>query len=241
MSAAWMIGSLASALGIGVGGGLAWILNKIQRGYGYIYSLCAGLIMGLLFLEMMPDSIKLGGWVVFVLGIGTGLLLFMYVHQLLGSINTINNSNKRNMFIRSGLLLTISIMIHNFPVGIAFGSTIGTEMGNSMLITLVLHNIPEGIIIFTPLFLAGFGLVTWILFTTITATPIAVGAWLGQYVKISSPQVLAFMINIAIYIIFMVAIKEILWEALKRISPTRCFTIGGFGFAIIFVYLALLH
>ena len=42
--------ALASALG-GVGGGLAWIMEGFQSGHGFIYSLCAGLIIGLLFLK----------------------------------------------------------------------------------------------------------------------------------------------------------------------------------------------
>ncbi|MEM5613722.1 hypothetical protein AAHB43_03255 [Staphylococcus pseudintermedius] len=56
--------ALASALGIGVGGGLAWIMEGFQSGHGFIYSLCAGLIIGLLFFEMIPESIELGGWVI---------------------------------------------------------------------------------------------------------------------------------------------------------------------------------
>ena len=50
--------ALASALVIGVGGGLAWIMEGFQSGHGFIYSLCAGLIIGLLFFEMIPESMN---------------------------------------------------------------------------------------------------------------------------------------------------------------------------------------
>ena len=52
MSAGMDDRALASALGIGVGGGLAWIMEGFQSGHGFIYS-CAGLIIGLLFFEMI--------------------------------------------------------------------------------------------------------------------------------------------------------------------------------------------
>lgn len=241
MGAAWMIGAFASAIGIGVGGGLAWIMKDVQRGFNFIYSLCAGLIMGLLFLEMIPESIELGGWIVLGFGLGAGLLLFMYIHRLMDKITIITNSHQKDIFVRSGVLLTISIAIHNFPVGIALGPTIGTDIGSLMLTTLVLHNIPEGIIIFTPLFLAGFGFFTWLLFTTFIAIPIAAGSLLGQFFQIGMPSLLAFMINLAIAVIFMVALKETFSEAVKNSSTLYCSVIGIFGFGIIYLYLTFLN
>lgn len=240
MSAAWLIGAFASALGIGVGGGLAWIMKGFQRGFVFIYSLCGGLIMGLLFLEMIPESIELGGWAVLAFGVVTGLLLFIYIHRFMDKITIITDSHQKDIFVRSGVLLTISIAIHNFPVGIALGPTIGTEIGSLMLTTLVLHNIPEGIIIFTPLFLAGFGFFTWILFTTVIAIPIAIGSLLGQVFDIGTPFLLAFVINLAISVIFMVTVKEIFREAVKKSSALYCSINGMLGFGIIYLYLTFL-
>lgn len=237
MSAAWIIGAFASALGIGIGGGLAWIMKGFQRGFGFMYSLCAGLIIGLLFLEMIPESIELGGWGILAIGLALGLLLFQYIHQLMDKVTIITDSHQKDFFVRSGVLLAISIAIHNFPVGIALGPTIGTDIGSLMLTTLVLHNIPEGIIIFTPLFLAGFGILTWVLFTTFLAIPIAVGALLGQLFEIGVPSLIALLTNLAIAIILMVTIKEIFGEAVKKSSVTYCTVIGIIGFGIIYLYL----
>ncbi|WP_235000444.1 ZIP family metal transporter [Virgibacillus dakarensis] len=241
MSAAWMVGAFASAIGIGVGGGLAWIMKRFQRGYNFIYSVCAGLIIGLLFLEMIPESIALGGWVVLAFGFAVGLLLFMYIHRTMDQITIITDSHQKDIFIRSGVLLALSIAVHNFPVGIALGPTIGTDIGSIMLTTLVLHNIPEGIIIFTPLFLAGFGFLTWIFLTTLITIPIAAGSLLGQFFEIGMPFLLAFMINVAIAVIFMVAIKEIFGEAVKNASGVHCSINGLLGFGIIYLYLTFLN
>ncbi|MFD1848945.1 ZIP family metal transporter [Oceanobacillus bengalensis] len=175
MDTAWIISAFASALGISVGGGLAWLMKGFQRGFGFIYSLCAGLIIGLLFLEMIPESIQLDGWIILAIGIALGLLLFQYIHQLMNKITIITNSHQIDIFVRFGVLLAFITAFYNFPVGIALGPTLGTEIGGLMLPTLVLHNIPEGIIVFTPLFLAGFGILTCVFITAIITLPIALG------------------------------------------------------------------
>ena len=106
--------ALASALVIGVGGGLAWIMEGFQSGHGFIYSLCAGIFI---IFEMIPESIELGGWVILLGGIAIGLVLFQSIHLLMDKITIITNSHQKDIFVRSGVLLIISIAIHNFPVG----------------------------------------------------------------------------------------------------------------------------
>ncbi|MFD2629078.1 ZIP family metal transporter [Oceanobacillus kapialis] len=238
MGIAWIISAFASALGISIGGGLAWAMKGFQRGFGYIYSLCAGLIVGLLFLEMIPESIELGGWVILAIGIAIGLFLFQYIHHLIGKITIITDSHQKDIFVRSGLLLTLSIAFHNLPVGIALGSTIGTDFSDFMLSTLIIHNIPEGIIVFTPLFLAGFGIFTWVIVTVLISIPIALGAMLGQFIDTSITS-LAFIINLAISIIFMVAVKEIFKEAVKNLNLFSSTIMGIVGFIIIYLYMNL--
>jgi zinc transporter, ZIP family len=237
MAASWIISSLASAFGISIGGGLAWIMKGFQRGFAFIYSLCAGLIIGLIFLEMIPESIQSGGWGILIIGVSMGLLLFRYIHHLMDKITIITDSHQKDIFIRSGVLLALSIAFHNFPVGIALGPTIGTDFGSLMLTTLIFHNIPEGIIVFTPLFLAGFGILTYVSITTIITFPIAMGTFLGQLFNLDFPALLAFWINLSIAIIFMVAVKEILKEAVRNSSLVYSMIIGILGFGIIYFFI----
>lgn len=237
MAMSWIISAVASALGISVGGGIAWIMKGLQTGFSFIYSLCAGLIVGLLFLEMIPENIELGGFVNLAIGSSIGIILFKYIHQLMDKITIITASHQKDIFVRSGVLLTLSIAIHNFPVGIALGPTLGTDMGELLLTTLVLHNIPEGMIVFTPLFLAGFGILTYLFITAIITFPIALGTLLGQLFNIELPSLLAFMINLSIAIIFMVAIKEIFGEAVRNSNLLYSFVFGLLGFGIIYLYL----
>lgn len=237
MTTTWIISIFASSFGIGIGGGIAWIMNGFQRAYGFIYAFCAGLIIGLLALEMIPESIELGGLVILIVGFSIGVILFQYIHRLMGKITIITASHQKDIFVRTGVLLTLSIAIHNFPVGIALGQTLGTEMGNLILTTLVLHNIPEGIIVFTPLFLAGFGILTFVFITVFITFPIALGTLLGQLFNSEFSSLLAFIINLSIAIIFMVATKDIFAEAVRNSSLLYSFVIGIFGLGVIYLYI----
>ncbi|RKQ18290.1 hypothetical protein D8M05_02495 [Oceanobacillus bengalensis] len=64
---------------------------------------------------------------------------------------------------------------------------------------------------------------------------------LGLLFNLGMPSLLAFMINLSIAIIFMVAIKEIFGEAVRNSTLLYSSIIGLFGFGIIYFYLDFLR
>ncbi|CAK6471648.1 Zinc transporter ZupT [Peribacillus frigoritolerans] len=239
MGTAWIMGFFASAIGTGFGGGFAWMLKGFHKKISTVYALCAGMLMGLLFLEMFPESIDMGGWIPLLFGIIVGWTLFQSFHLLMHKITIVTGNPQKDVFVQTGLLLSLSIAVHNFPIGVAIGAADGSLISKEMMMTLAFHNIPEGIIIFTPLFLAGLRLVTWILCTLSIATPVAIGALIGEFVGRGNQWLLAFMINIALAIILMVTVKEIFKESVKHSSVVYSSLIGTIGFLVIYFYLSL--
>ncbi len=234
MGPAWVMGAIASGVGLGIGGIFAWMMKGVQQ--SFIYSLCTGLIMGLLFFEMIPESLQLGGWIILLVGVMTGTALFRLIHRLMDNVTIITRSPQKDIFVRTGILLTLSISVHNIPTGIVLGAMEDTDMGNVILLTLFLHNIPEGIIIFTPLFLAGFGMGTWMVCTVIVSFPIAMGSLFGHFIGMDFPYLLAFVVNITISVIFMVAIQEIFKESVKQSSMLYSLIVGIVGLAVIYLF-----
>ncbi|WP_339215088.1 ZIP family metal transporter [Ornithinibacillus sp. FSL M8-0202] len=241
MAFIWLSGVIASALGISAGGGLAWFMKRIHGSVSFLYSLCGGLIIGLLFIEMIPKSIQLGGWVIFALGTATGVILYLCIHRVINMITLVTNTQRKVLLLRTGVLLTISIAMHNFPVGLALGAAIGTEIGKPMLLTILLHNIPEGVIIFTPLFLAGYGFFTWLVITAVLTVPVAIGSLLGLFITAEVPFLFAFMINLAISMIFIVAVKEMVWEAMKKSSIWYGLLVSLFGITLVYMYFTFIN
>jgi ZIP family zinc transporter len=133
----------------------------------------------------------------------------------------------------TGVMLMFSISLHNLPIGIALGSNQDATLNFSILQTILLHNIPEGIIVFSPLFMAGLGGWTLILFSLIVALPVGVGAYFASIVGIENPVFWSLFISLSIGMIYMVTIKEIITDSIKESSSTRVFILALLGFSVI--------
>jgi len=236
MTSVWLIGFLATALGIGFGGGVAWSLKGFQKSIATIYAFCGGLIVGLIYFEIGPESIQLGDWVIVSLGFLAGVLLFELLHKTFHRNLVMTGNREKDLLLHTALLLTIGIGLHNLPVGVILGATNDTSIGMSILPALILHNIPEGIIMFTPLFLVGLGFFGLVIVSVLVALPVAVGASIGSVFGIENPLLLAFFISLTIGTMLMITIREIFAESIKLSSFSYCFFISLIGYALIGIY-----
>ena len=69
----------------------------------------------------------------------------------------VNKISSESSLYKIGILSMISLMLHNFPEGIAvfMSSFVNIKIGFKLFIAIVLHNIPEGISISVPLYYSG--------------------------------------------------------------------------------------
>jgi len=76
--------------------------------------------------------------------------------KLIEAMGQCHGDKKKVRLLRTGLLSTIAITVHNFPEGIAtFASTIQSpSLGVVIAIAVAIHNIPEGITVSVPIFCA---------------------------------------------------------------------------------------
>lgn len=239
MSLVWVVGYLSTSLGFSIGGIIAWLLRGVQRRIDTIYSICAGLILGLLSFELSPEAIDLGSWITFIAGFMAGVILFKVIHRA-SNILLPKKVQDNHLSLRTGILLMLSITFHNLPIGIVLGANQSSALNQSLLQTLLLHNIPEGIIVFTPLFMAGLGIWTWFLISLIVASPVGIGAYFGSSFGIGNPMMWSFSVSLAVGTIYMVTVKEILMESIKDSSSSRVFLLALFGFAGIGWYFLLI-
>ncbi len=92
-------------------------------------------------------------------GIYYGILLIILTF-ILGYLTIYLISNKINSessLYKIGILSMISLMLHNFPEGIAvfMSSYVNIRVGYKLFLAIILHNIPEGISIAVPLYYSG--------------------------------------------------------------------------------------
>ncbi|WP_170061489.1 ZIP family metal transporter [Rummeliibacillus pycnus] len=231
------VGFLATAIGFGFGGVLAIFFKKLQGKVSTINALCTGLIIGLVCLEIAPESIDLGGKIIFTVGVFVGILSFFKIHEFSHKFTISTENLQKDRLIQTGFLLAISITIHNFPLGIAFGASQNIGISKPILQALILHNIPEGIAMFIPLFLAGLRFKMFLLITSIVSLPVALGSIVGSLIGMKYPILWAFIISFALGIIVIVTIKEIFIEAVKQSSFGHALLFVGLGIFIIWGYM----
>ena len=123
--------------------------NKIDT----ICAICTGAIFSLISIEIIPEALEIGGWFVTITGLSLGIVSFELLHNRFHNHQRWEDPSRKKVYIRTGLLLMISVAIHNLPMGIALGVNQDDQLTLTLLQTLFLHSIPEGIILFTPLFL----------------------------------------------------------------------------------------
>ena len=132
--------------------------------------------------DLLPDSsMKL----INNYGVGYGLVLIILTF-LLGylSIEKINNrikTNNNSSLYKIGVLSMISLMLHNFPEGIAvfMGAYTDIHLGIELCLAIMLHNIPEGIAISIPLYYSGVGRRKTCFYTLLSGLSEPIGALLA--------------------------------------------------------------
>jgi len=231
----WFIGFLSTFAGIGVGGVIASFINGFKKSIGTIYAVCTGLILGLISFEIVPEAIQLGNLLVFFLGFFAGVILFELIHLGFHKNSKVSTSRKHNLKI--GLFLALIISIHNFPIGVVLGTSEHSQFSLALLQALILHNIPEGMILFTPLFIAGIRYYLLFLLSIIVAVPVGLGALLGEMVGQQNNLIWAFLISLTAGTIYMVTIKEILIESIRQSSNIYSLLVALVAFCLMGAYL----
>jgi ZIP family zinc transporter len=233
-----MAGFLSCAMGMTIGGVFAWGLKRVvPYGMSFVFSLCTGMIFGLLFLDIIPESMEMSGWAITCVGMLLGGFLFHRFHKLTHNIIIITDNARKDMLLHTGIILVLSMALHNFPSGFAFGSNAHSAIANSFLIAMFLHNIPEGIVVFTPFLFAGFGVVTMIALSLLLALPVGIGAITGDLINIELSSVLGGIASFAAGMIGMVTVKEIMLPAFRNANTLYSMLLCIVGVILIYFYL----
>lgn len=159
----------AAGLSTGIGGLIALLAKHTNTKF-----LCAalgfsaGVMIYVSFMEMMPQaSLELTsvfgekeGTLYMILAFFGGIALISFIDFLIPEsvnpheIQGVEDMNKKTPLKRTGMMVALSIAIHNFPEGIAtFTSALGAlDVAIPITVAIAIHNIPEGIAVAVPIY-----------------------------------------------------------------------------------------
>ena len=232
------MGTLFTSIGFGIGGIIAFGMKGLKKNTDTVFCICAGLILGLLSFEVVPEAIELGNWLTFLLGFLAGVLLFNILHGYSRFHMLRVKSGEKRIALSTGVMLLIGISIHNIPIGISLGAAQEFELSSALLHTMLLHNIPEGLIVFT--LWPDLKKRTVPIIALIISLPVGAGAYVGSKLGMGDPYLWSMFLSLSIGMIYTVTIKEILIGSIQEFRSTHVFLLTLLGFCCIGLYFAIL-
>ena len=174
----------------------------------------AGVMLGISFLELIPESIRISSVGICVAGIVMGALIMYGVDRIIPHIHPELCTQEQGCNLqRTSTYLILGIFLHNFPEGmaIAIGAVTGTKVSLIIALAIAIHNIPEGICTSAPYYHATGNRLKAFLVSSSTAVPLLIGYLLARYIFDSiTPGVLGFIIGATAGLMIYITLDEII-------------------------------
>ena len=208
-----IMGLLAGA-STGIGGVIGVLFKPNEKNLILGLSFSSGIMLGVTFLMLIPESFKAGFLPSFI-GFTLGSLVFFSLDFILPHKH-IGESKKT--LLRIGTLIALGIAIHDIPEGFAIGSGYGISesFGIAIAIAVVLHNLPEGMAIAIPFHYSGMGRPKTILIAFAAGISTLVGALASFFIVNSfSVEFVYSSLAFAAGAMFYITVNELIPEAQK--------------------------
>ena len=205
-----LIGLFFGTFGTTIGGIIGVkFKNPSKKFLSFILSFASGLMLAIVCFDLLPEAFNLTNLPTVFLGILLGIIMMIICDLLVDK--KFNNSNKfkqnKNDLLKTGIIVSIGLALHNFPEGLAIGSGFGAsiELGLSLAIAICLHDIPEGISMAVPMKNGGIKKGKVIFYVVLSGITTGIGAFFGAIIGEISQSViamcLAFAAGAMIYIV----------------------------------------
>ncbi len=163
--------SLLAGLATSVGGIIAVWRKPDQKLLAFLLGTAIGVMATLSIVELYIKNVLENGFLGITLATGCGAMVYVVVEPLLPkaevleqkvisdelengvSPNGVEQMSKARLM-RLGLLMAITMTLHNLPEGFAVAFSSYTSVGPVMAAAIGVHNVPEGIIVAAPVFAA---------------------------------------------------------------------------------------
>ena len=197
-----LLGLFFGTFGTILGGILGVVLKKKSNKFlSFILALASGLMMAVICFDLIPESLEISNIFEAILGILLGIIAMIFCDLLVDKkfSSKMHTNNKESKLLRTGMIVSIGLAIHNFPEGLAIGSGFESslKLGLSLAIAICFHDIPEGISMAIPMKNGGMKPSKVIFYVILSGVTTGIGAFFGAIIGSISEQVISICLSFA--------------------------------------------
>lgn len=227
------IGLLVGVIGTGLGSFIGIYVKKTDKILSFLLGLTSGFMMFIVSFHLFPEAFYLGGIFSVIFGVLMGVSIIIILELLLEKVESL-------VGLRAGILLALSIAIHNMPEGLALGSTLVgvSDFGFVLTLAMLLHNIPEGISMAIPLSMNKVSPFKIMMISILAGAPTGIGAYIGAYLGTISNDVISVCLAVAGGIMLYIVCDDLIptGKELHKGRVSSLGVIGGFILGIILYF-----
>lgn len=195
-----LIGLFFGTFGTTLGGIIGVSLKSTSNKFlSFILSFASGLMLSIVCFDLIPESMEITSISNTVIGVIVGVVCMMICDVIINRKFNMNIENKKSNLLKTGIIVSIGLAIHNFPEGLAIGSGFEASitLGYSLALAICLHDIPEGISMGVPMKNGGMKKSKVIFYVVMSGVTTGIGAFFGALVGSISQTIIAMCLAFA--------------------------------------------
>lgn len=232
-----LLGLFFGTFGTTLGGILGIVIKKNSNKFlSFILSFASGLMMSIICFDLIPEALGISSIYSVIMGVLIGIITMIFCDVVVQKkFNKKEEKyNSKNDLLRTGIIVSIGLAIHNFPEGLAIGSGFeaSLKLGLSLAIAICLHDIPEGISMAVPMKNGGMKKSRVIFYVLLSGITTGIGALFGAIIGSISESIIAICLSFAAGAMLYIVSGELIPES-NKLYKGRMSAIGNMiGFII---------
>ena len=225
------LGLFFGTIGTTIGGILGCtIKSRSNKFLSFILSFAAGLMMAVICFDLIPESLEISKLSQSIIGIFLGILIMIFCDLIVDKkiSKKVKKQEKEMSLLKTGIIVSIGLAIHNIPEGLAIGSGFDAsiKLGYSLAIAICFHDVPEGMSMAIPMKNGGMKIYKIMFYVILSGLATGIGTLIGAIIGKVSEQIISICLSFAAGAMLYIVSGELIPES-NKLYKGRMSAIGN--------------
>ena len=226
-----VLGLFFGTIGTTIGGIIGCtIKSKSNKFLSFILSFAAGLMMAVICFDLIPESLEISKLSQSIIGIFLGIVLMIVCDFIVDKkiSKKLKKQEKEISLLKTGIIVSIGLAIHNVPEGLAIGSGFDAsiKLGYSLAIAICFHDVPEGMSMAIPMKSGGMKIYKIMFYVILSGIATGIGTLIGAIIGKVSEQIISICLSFAAGAMLYIVSGELIPES-NKLYKGRMSAIGN--------------